>query len=457
MNSQEYQGSRVQIIPSETPSADRWSMFVGGDTIVEEGFDDQPFGASLRRRMRNADLTVVNVEGAIEGSGEPLTKTGAIKETAERTPAVLADAGVDAVTLANNHAMDLGADGLFETKSALEDAGIGVCGADSDAAAALKPHREIIAESSIEVALFGVCEREFGVAEANDPGTAWVNHPDALRRVETASDEADVTVLFPHGGIEYVPFPPIDRRRGIHRFVDAGADVIVGHHPHVAQGWECVDSSPVFYSLGNFLFKQSKRPNTREGLALEFTFQGDTPVAFELVPVTFADGKVREMTDGDRADEFLRHVHRLGKLTAEELEPHWQEVADCVFLQRYASWLRETGGGDSVKRLFNPGDHLRKGGLWDPERREAELLILLNLVRNESHRAVIETALELRTGIATDRRTPASIERTRSLLERTEDRPINDPPSKSRLRVEALLDRIAGGIPGVPERSADDA
>ncbi len=430
-------------------------MFIGGDTIVESGFDEQPFGESLRRRMRNADLTVVNLEGAVEGTGDPLTKSGAIKETTERTPTVLADAGIDAVTLANNHAMDLGADGLLETISMLEDADIGICGAGSDAEAALKPHREMVSSGSTEVALFGLCEREFGVADASEPGTAWINHPNARRRVEATSEEVDVTVVFPHGGIEYVPFPPIGRRRSIRRFVDAGADVVAGHHPHVAQGWERMDSTPVFYSLGNFLFEQTKRPSTRKGLALEVTFHGDTPIEVELIPIAFANGKVREMADDADASELLRHIHRLGRLTADDLEPHWQEVADKVFLQRYANWLREVGGGDPIKRLANPGDHLRNGGLWDPSRRESELLILLNLVRNESHRAVIETALELRTGIITDHRTSATVEQTRSLLEETEDRPITDPPSKSRLRLEALFDRIAGSVPERPLRTAD--
>ncbi|OYR47919.1 CapA family protein [Halorubrum sp. Ea8] len=450
MTAQEHAGARVRLADAEPSDGDRWSLFVGGDTIVESTFAAQPFGPSLRRRMRDADLTVLNLEAAIEGTGDPLTKSGAIKRTVERTPEVLADGGVDAVTLANNHAMDLGPDGLIETVLALRRAGIGVCGAGTDAADALAPHRERVGEDSVEVALFGVCEREFGVAETNDPGTAWINHPNARRRVAETADSVDVTLLFPHGGIEYVPFPPQERTRQLRRFVDDGVDAIVGHHPHVPQGWEVVDGTPLFYSLGNFLFEQQQRPNTREGLALELSFRGTTPVSVGLVPVVFDDGRVREITDEKRKAALVRRVHRLGRLTAEELPPHWQEVADLVFLQRYASWLREVGGGDPMKRLCNPGDHLRKGGLWDADDRESELLILLNLIRNESHRAVIETALELRTGIATDHRTADTIELTRELLEETEDRRIIDPPSKSRLRVESLVNRLAGDFPGFP-------
>jgi len=456
MTTQEHAGGRVRLADAEPSDGDRWSLFVGGDTIVEERFADRPVGPSLRRRMRDADLTVLNLEGAIEGAGDPLTKSGAIKRTARRTPAVLAAAGVDAVSLANNHAADLGRDGVLETASALRDAGVAVCGAGADAEDALSPHRERVANGSVDVALFGVCEREFGVAGADDPGAAWVGHPDARRRVAETADAADATLLVSHGGTEYVPFPPVERRRRLRRFVDDGVDAVVGHHPHVPQGWEEADGTPVFYSLGNFLFEQRRRPSTREGLAVELAFAGDTPVSADLVPVEFVDGRVREIPEGERRDALLGRVHRLGRLTAEDLEAHWQEVADRVFLQRYAGWLREIGGGDPVKGLCNPGDHLRKGGLWEADGRESELLVLLNLIRNESHRAVVETALELRTGIAADRRTPDAIERTRELLEETEDRPVVDPPSKSRRRAEALVSRLVGDLPGLSRRPAGD-
>ena len=444
MSSPECEMSRIRI-GSADQTGSRWSLFVGGDTIVRQRYAEQPFGRSLRRRMQRADLTALNLEAPVESSGEPLTKSGAVKESIARTPAVLADAGVDAVTLANNHAMDHGATGLFETMGACRDAGIGVCGAGADATAALEPTRAVVADGSVSVALIGLCEREFGVADADDPGTGWVGHPNALDRVKSAASEADVVVVFAHGGIEYVPFPPVTRRRQLRRIAAAGADVVVGHHPHVAQGWERFDGVPVFYSLGNFLFEQSTRPSTREGLALEIAFEGDAPMAADLVPVAVGDGAVDELSDADRRDAFLDHVHRLARLTRDDLEAHWQEVADRVFLQRYGNWLRDAGGGDPVKGLFNPGDHLRSEGLWDPDRRQPELLTLLNVVRNESHRAVVETALGLRTGVAVDRRTPETREAVRELLTRTEDRPVFDPPSRTRLRLEALVDRLTSG------------
>ena len=445
MSRSEFEGSRIRIDTPDTGSGPRWTLFVGGDTVVQERYADPPFGSSLRRRMGDADLTVLNLEAPVESSGEPVAKSGAVKESVSRTPGVLADAGVDAVTLANNHTMDHGPVGLFETIETCRDEGIGVCGAGADADAALAPHCSTPADGAVRVALVGLCEREFGVAGRGEPGTAWIGHPDALDRIDAAAAEADVVIVLAHGGIEYVPFPPMARRRQLRRIMDAGADIVVGHHPHVAQGWEFVRGSPVFYSLGNFLFEQTSRPNTREGFGIEITFDGDTPVSIDLVPVVIGDGFVREMADAERREQFLEYVHRVARLTSSDLEPHWQETADRVFLQRYGNWIREASGGDPLKELLNPGDHLRKGGLWDPDRRRPELLTLLNLVRNESHRAVVETALGLRTGVAVDRRTPVTRRTVRELLDRTEDRPVFDLPSRTSQRVEALVGRLTAG------------
>lgn len=422
-----------------------WSAFFGGDCIVSDTAGDSRFSPSLRRRMQEADLSVVNLEGPLEGAGEPLTKFGPVKRSADDAATVLANAGIDAVTLANNHAMDYGPEGLFETMATCRESGVGVCGAGVDVSAALTPHREAVADGNVSVALIGLCEREFGIATETDPGTAWVNHPEVFRRVTAAADAADLVIVFAHGGIEYVPLPPTNRQKLLRSLVDAGADLVVGHHPHVAQGWERADGGAIFYSLGNFLFYQSSRPNTQRGIALEIEFRESTPVDVELVPIELTDGVVREIPDSENRRDFLCHLHRLSRITGDEdaLRVHWQELAERIFLQRYSSWLRRTAGGDPVTMVRQPDLHVQQDGLWDSERRQSEMLLLLNLFQNESHRAVVETALGVRTGVQTDERTGEVRRTVRELLSWTEDRPVYDPPSASRRRVQMLLDRLA--------------
>lgn len=439
---------RLPLADSVDPAGPPWSAFLAGDCIVRESYREAPFGPELTDRMRSATVSIANLEAPVAESGSPATKSGPINQTVRETPAILTDAGIDAVTLANNHSMDYGVEGLSATLEACAAADLETCGAGMNDETALAPLHLSVAEDAVEVGLMSICEREFGVAEGSDPGVAWVNHPQAMAQVRTAAAETDVLILCVHGGIEYTPIPPDVVRERARAFVEAGADVIIGHHPHVPQGWEVVDGVPVFYSLGNFLFFQSHRPNTQHGLGLEIEFRGSDPVGIELVPTAQADGGVEEMTETPRRAEFLGYLHRLADLTADEPthQAHWQEVADRVFLQRHAPMLRRSGGGDLIGFLRHPVAHLRKGGLWDDENRQHEMLSLLNIVRNESHRAVIETALELRTGERPDRRTPQVELRVRSLFDRTEDRQIYDLPSTPERGLSKLLERLSSRI-----------
>lgn len=434
-------GSHSGLLQLAEPTGETWSFCVAGDCVYNGPPSPSPIGSEITTRIDEGDLSVVNLEGAIPVD-DSIPKVGPQKGSSSTIPSVLADAGFDVVTLANNHAMDYGTDGLVATTERCEAAGLDTVGAGNTLSDALSPRYYTV--DGAEIAVVNACEREFGTATENTPGTAWIGHPDAKRTVETASQRADAVILLAHGGIEYVPLPPLQWQHRLRRLADLGADLVVAHHPHVPQGWEIYGETPIFYSLGNFLFDHKSREKPNWGLTLDVSFDGEKPVAVELLVTEDADECVNLMADEARRAECLSHLHRLADLTGDPdaLAAHWQELAVRLFRQRYTSWLRQAAGGNPITFFRQPVRHLSQNGLWEGEARQAELLTLLNLVRNSSHRSVIETALSVETGEIPDNRTPEIEQHVRELLSWTEDQAIYNRPSTAGRKLDELFDRF---------------
>jgi poly-gamma-glutamate synthesis protein (capsule biosynthesis protein) len=422
-------------------SGESWSLVVAGDTSDRGDRGALSVADSLAERLASADVAVVNMEAPVRTDAEPSEKSGPTLESSLEVPPTLREAGFDAVTLANNHAMDYGAQGLAATLSACEDVGLDTLGADENHDLALAPLERSV--GGTDLAVITVCEREFGIAGGDTPGTAWQNHPDVDDRLASAADRHEAVVVVAHGGIERVPFSPPERQARFREFIDLGADAVVGHHPHVPQGWEVYGGCPILYSLGNFAFEMSN-PATQWGLLADLRFRGPTLAAVTVVPVVREGGTVSELRDEPLRRKRLSYLRRLSEITADtdRLRAHWQEVAERVFLGRLGHSLRKSTGATLLSLAGDPDRYLQKNGLWDDERRHGEMLVLLNLLRNESLNAVLRTALEVRTGETADERTPASRAETRRLLQQTMTEDLYGRPHRARVLVRALVDKL---------------
>lgn len=435
---------------------DVWTAFFAGDCVHEhgggtgtgEGADggETPIGSDVAERVAAADLSVANLAAPVPADAGAVERPGGPRGTSPETPALLREAGFNVATLANDHAMDYGEAGLERTITACHERSLLTCGAGVDREDATAPVYLTVDGTSI--AIFDFCERTHGVAREDEAGTAWVSHPAARQRVAEEAERSDVVVVCAHGGAEYVPVPSPRRQAQLREFADLGADLVVGHGPHVPQGWEVDSGTPILYSLGDFLARGPGRARPRWGLSVAVEFAGATPVAVELVPTVLADGAVREMGRGSDRSDRLHHLHRLSTVTADRdaLRAHWQEVAVRTFERRYADWLGGTDGGGLLETVRHPirslsdGERLA-GGEGHDER------VLLDLVRNESHRDVVETALEVRTGDGTDRRSREVRETVQEFLARTADRPVDDESSSLGSAIGGLSRRLRGTSP----------
>ena len=254
-------------------SGDARLIFVGDIMVAETpgqliaGGEDpfQPF-ASL---LSSHDVRIGNLECVVATTGTAEEKPYTFRADPRTLPVLKRH--FDAVSLANNHSGDFGKAAFAEQLALMDTAGLPYFGGGRDATAAHAPW--IVERNGVRIALLGYVEfkpRSFE-ADASRPGVAWSGEDDdviediiAARRVH----RADIVIPFMHWGWEDEPDPSPRLRAFARRMIDAGADMVVGGHPHVTQGAEYYRGKPIIYSLGNFLFNGFDTPATTTGWVL---------------------------------------------------------------------------------------------------------------------------------------------------------------------------------------------
>ena len=282
--------ANLPIARANDKSRDTVTMIFVGDIMVahdeetgkliERGVDPFEPCASV---LKNADIAIGNLECVISRQGEPVKKPYNFRADPRCIP--LLKQHFTAISVANNHSGDFGKEAFVEQCNRLEAAGLPYFGGGRNKADAHKPW--IIDRHGVRIALLGYCEvylKSFQ-AEENLPGVAWSEHDDeVLADIRTARKKykADVVIPFMHWGDEHDP--PTDRQKSFSRkMIDAGADVIVGTHPHVTQGTEYYKHHLIVYSLGNFLFNGFKDPDNLIGWALRLTVNKKGMVAWNTI------------------------------------------------------------------------------------------------------------------------------------------------------------------------------
>jgi poly-gamma-glutamate synthesis protein (capsule biosynthesis protein) len=243
----------------------------------------------MREYLRSADLTLANFENPVVADAvwhpDAATFTGDL-----RLLPILRQAGIDGVTLGNNHILDAGIPGLAETIGHLRDAGISYTGAGMNLASTREPMVFDLGETRVGVLNYqGVPSYDWSWATESVPGTAPLQADIMLEDVERLRPEVDLLVVMPHWGNEYLATPEPGQVELAHAVVDAGADLIVGNHAHWPKGMEMYRGKPIFYGTGNFLFDQSWSEETSTGIFAEITLYGDRVVQARPVPFLILD------------------------------------------------------------------------------------------------------------------------------------------------------------------------
>jgi poly-gamma-glutamate capsule biosynthesis protein CapA/YwtB (metallophosphatase superfamily) len=236
--------------------------------LIKKHGPDYPFEAVLPI-LRRAPIVLGNLEGPFTRKARKHSTRNFAYRVEPRLASSLTRAGINVVTLANNHLLDCGREGVVETLEALSSAGVAALGA---AVNKKKAHEPVILEAGKwRIGLLGYYWNKRCAATATRPGGA-MDSPEALETdIGSLRERVDRVVVVFHWGIPYEHEPLHQDRAKARLAVEYGADAVVGHHPHVIQPFEVYRGRPIFYSVGNFAFGSG---NSRaEGLGVELRFE----------------------------------------------------------------------------------------------------------------------------------------------------------------------------------------
>lgn len=316
--------------PAETPASETPSesetepedpvlhLLFGGDVYfsshVLEAYDKAGgihgvLDDGYRAEIAASDIFMVNEEFPFSSRGTQKDKTYTYRLPPERV-SIMHELGIDIVSLANNHTLDFGEEALVDTCTTLEGAGIPYVGAgpNMDRARQLETI-EVRGRTVGFLAASRVFPDTTWIANSKKPGMVSGYDPKViLEEVEKAGELCDYLVVYVHWGIERDEMPQQYQHDLGKSLIDAGADIVIGSHPHVLQGIEYYNGKPIIHSLGNFVFGSSI---PRTALLRADVDPEKGSVLLSLVPGTSGAGYTRTLTDAAKRAEFFQYIESI--------------------------------------------------------------------------------------------------------------------------------------------------
>ena len=243
----------------------------------------------LLEELNSADITMANQEFPFSNRGSAADK----KQFTFRLPptyiSTFLDMGIDIVTLANNHTLDYGRDSLLDSLDTLRKGNITYVGAGEDITSARETkYMEVKGKNIAFLGASRVIPVPDWNATSTSPGLFTTYDPTGLiEEIKMAKEKSDLIVVYVHWGLERKNYPEKYQRQLAQQYIDAGADLVIGSHPHVLQGIEYYNGKPIVYSLGNFIFNNS----IERTAILKVVLTKDNDVKLFLLPCKATNAK----------------------------------------------------------------------------------------------------------------------------------------------------------------------
>ncbi|MBN1295823.1 CapA family protein [bacterium] len=346
------------------------SIIIAGDTApIHSNLDlfsagsDGWMDSFIRARIQSADAFIVNLECPLSDHSTPRTKAGWVLRAPASCAAGLAAAGVTAVNLANNHAMDQSSRGLFDTLECLQSVGIGAFGAGESRDLAGQPFQ--LRMRGLSVAFLGMTTGEAGTAGTNRPGVMPMDIEHFLPAFQSAREDSDHVVILLHAGLERYPYPSPGLQSFCRFLIDQGASAVLCQHSHCIGSEETWNNGYILYGQGNFVFDwgsaldgcwnsglmthlrltRGEKTNVMH-IPTEQTFPGVRVMPEEAarhVLITLADRSRRISDSGFIEEQWMRYVAACSEDYRYVLTSRFRLIRKLI---RRLGWSRRVLGSD---------------------------------------------------------------------------------------------------------------
>jgi poly-gamma-glutamate synthesis protein (capsule biosynthesis protein) len=332
---------------------------------------------SVKKVISNVDYSIVNFECPVTKGGEkPIEKCGPNLQCSEKGLEAVKWAGFDCVTLANNHFLDYGKEGVEHTLEVCEKYGVDTVGGGMNLHEASKILYKEIEDKTL--AIINCCEHEFSIATEETAGSNPLNPIQQYYDIKEARMKADYLLVIVHGGHEHYQLPSPRMQETYRFFVDAGADAVVNHHQHCFSGYEYYKGKPIVYGLGNFCFdKQGYFEGLWEyGYMVMIDFANDIEMTILPYQQCKENPQIEFLKDTGSFDEKIQELNNIIS-SKDELNRHTKSYYSKQL--QSVSLAFEPYRGRVLSKLYLKG--------WLPSfLRKGKLVKLRNMIENESHR-----------------------------------------------------------------------
>ena len=338
----------------------------------------------LSNYTKKSDLCIVNLECPITNHKKAILKTGPTLKGCIGGLEFLKKIGCNLVTTANNHIMDYGKEGLEDTLNFLNDYEIDFLGSGLNKNDSKKI--KYFTKNSLKIAVLNFAENEWSTSvDDNEPGASYLNEISNFYDIQEAKKNADKIIVITHGGNEMYNLPSPRLKELLRFFIDAGADAVINHHTHCVSGYETYKEKPIFYSLGNFIFENTKNSNPawNIGMGVKLIFsKHDIKFDLKYFKQCINNNILLQELTKEEIKLINLEADKLNKIIASDdlLKMKFNKWV-LKNIKQYNSYL-EPQNLKIISSLQNRGFF---PSFWSSKKRK----YLLNLIRCEAHREVL--------------------------------------------------------------------